>query len=89
MPTKLKKKITRETMDDWRGRPLVVSLVPGDVLEVKEKGRRKTYSAPLAWVAMEIIKRNVEAERSAKRKRRTVSRGLLAVERGGDGLRRS
>lgn len=77
MPTKLKKKITRETMDDWRGRPLVVSLVPGDVLEVKEKGRRKTYSAPLARVALEIIKWNVDSERAEKRTRRAVSRSLL------------
>ncbi len=82
MPTPLRKPITRETLEEFRGRPLVITLAPGDILEVREKGRRKVYSAPLAWVAMEIIKRNVEAERSAKRKRRTVSRGLLAVERG-------
>ncbi len=77
MPTPLKRRVTRETIDAWRDRKLVVSLAPGDVLEVREKGRRKVFSAPLSWVAFEIIKRNVEAERAERKKRRKVKRGLV------------
>jgi hypothetical protein len=76
--TPLKHRVTRETIDEaWQGRKLVVSLTPGDIIEVREKGRRKTFAAPLSWVAMEIIKRNVEAERANGRKRRTAKRSLL------------
>jgi len=76
--TPLRKRVARETVDEaWQGRKLVVTLAPGDVIEVREKGRRKVYAAPISWVAMEIIKRNVEAERDGKRRRRAVSRSLV------------
>ncbi len=73
--TPLRRKVTRETTDDaWQGRKLVVTLAPGDVIEVREKGRRQTFAAPIAWVARQIIQMNVDAKRS---QRRAVKRGLL------------
>ena len=76
--TPLKKRVTRECIDgDWRGRKLVVSLAPGDIIEVREKGRRQTFAAPISWVATQIIKMNVDAERAKRSQRRAVKRGLL------------
>jgi len=77
--TPLRRKVSRETTDDaWQGRKLIVTLAPGDVIEVREKGRRKTFSAPIAWVARQIILFNVEAERAEqKTRRRLVRRSLV------------
>ena len=76
--TPLRRKVTRETTEDaWQGRKLVVSLAPGDIIEVREKGRRQTFSAPIAWVARQIIQMNVDAERAKRSQRRAVKRGLL------------
>ena len=75
--TPLRKRVTRETLEDWRGRKLVVTLAPGDVIEVREKGRRRVYAAPISWVAMQIVKQNVDAERAEKRKARAVKRSLI------------
>ena len=76
--TPLRKKVTREcTEAAWRGRKLVVSLAPGDVIEVREKGRRRVYAAPISWVALQIVKQNVDAERAEKRKARAVKRSLI------------
>jgi hypothetical protein len=59
---------------------LVVVLMPGDVIGIREERCRKLFTAPLARVYQQIIAWNVEAERRSMRKatpRHSVSRGLL------------
>ena len=48
-------------------RRLVVALEPGDVLAIREEGRRRWYSAPLARVFVTIAHWIIAAERAAKR----------------------
>jgi len=61
--TDLKKPVTRRTRAPLgsQGRRLVVSLLPGDVLEIREERRRVGARAPLDWVFWAMTKRNVDA----------------------------
>lgn len=47
MATKLLKEVKRETISRAARRPMIVSLMPGDVLSFREKGRRKTVEISL------------------------------------------
>lgn len=48
MATKLLKPVKREMlMGDDRGRPMIVTLEPGDMLTFRLKGKKTTYSVPL------------------------------------------
>lgn len=65
MLTKLTKPITRETVRlEIRGRPIVVTLCPGDVLEFHEKGKRQRYTIGLEACFWLAVKRNVHNARS-------------------------
>jgi len=50
MTTELKKKVSRVTLGTHRGRKLVVSFVPGDCVEIREKGRRTVETVSIAWL---------------------------------------
>jgi hypothetical protein len=69
--TDLRKVVKRRTVDPCAlvRRRLVVALEPGDVISFRESGRRRWYSAPLSTVFAMVVKRNVEAERDARRKK--------------------
>jgi hypothetical protein len=56
-------------------RRVVVALEPGDVLAVREEGRRTWYRAPVGWVFTQIGRQNAEAmrrEKAAERKARRM-----------------
>ena len=84
MTTKLTKPVRRETSVRYRGRPLIVELMPADdgrcdQVIIHEKGRRTGFGLPVetiylmaAWNAADEAKRVTRG--SGKR---TVSRGLL------------
>lgn len=50
MPTKLHKPVTREVLlrADWQARSIyIVTLEPGGIISFRQKGKKKSYSAPL------------------------------------------
>ena len=53
--TTLNKRVTREMRHQEKGRPVIVTLSPGDMITFRLKGLRKTYSTSLAaclWLAI-------------------------------------
>lgn len=74
--TELRKTLVRRTAGtyDHKRRRIVVMLMPGDVLAMREERTRRVFSAPLARVLRQIIVWNVDAERAAKRAARTAGR---------------
>ena len=75
MATMLKKKVVRKCERSFhKGRQLVVMLEPGDILSMREAGRRTVYSAPLErvfymlarWYADDEIRRKKEEKKMAK-----------------------
>jgi hypothetical protein len=79
MPTPLRKPVTRETVrayDCARGRRLVVTLEPGDVVTIREKGRRKGFSLSLEGVYYVAVEADVKArKREAKRAKIEARKG--------------
>lgn len=77
--TPCRKPITRVSLETYhRGKQLVITIGPGDVVSMRYKRERKTFSAPLGFVHAQIIRLNVEAAISQKKKKRAVKRSLLA-----------
>ena len=70
-------KVTRRTVEpyDHKGRRLVVSLEPGDVISIREERTRSTVSAPLARVYRQMLWWAAEAARATKKTK--VKRGIL------------
>ena len=70
MTTELRRTVTRRCAEphDHRGKRLVVSLEPGDVIGFREERSRKKHVAPLARVYRQVLVWHVEAAR-AERKR--------------------
>jgi hypothetical protein len=54
--TELKYPVVRKAVKQHRGRPYVVTLLPGDVIEFREQWQRKGFSAPLAAVFDQVIR---------------------------------
>lgn len=53
-----------------RPRRIVAQLGPGDVLVMREQGRRYTVALPLDWCYRQGVKARVDAERAERRRRR-------------------
>lgn len=68
MTTPLSKPVRRLTLYPHRGRLMVVSLTPGDVLTLRHARTRKEYSIPLAWCYDAAVKAHVLRERAEKKK---------------------
>jgi len=72
--TPLHKPVTRRSNASYRGRRIVISLLPGDVLEFREERTRQRYLLAIhsayiyaVQLAVERRKREKAAERKAKR----------------------
>lgn len=63
MTTELKKTVTRRCCEphNHRGKRLVVSLEPGDVICFREERSRHYFSAPLSKVYHQIVRWNIES----------------------------
>ena len=66
--TDLKKAVRRRTIGTHRGRRIMVSLEPGDLLALRMERCRQTEYVPLAVIYDYAIKARVLSERAAKRK---------------------
>ena len=71
MPTDLRKTVIRRCTEphDHRGKRLIVALEPGDVISIREERSKKHFSAPLAKVFRQIVRRNLESQSPKRRKR--------------------
>jgi hypothetical protein len=67
MTTKLLKPISRVTVSEHRGRRIVVTMVPGDFIELRESGRRKSEIISIAGVMDFAIKCRVSREQFEKK----------------------
>lgn len=56
-------------------RKIVVTLVPGDVLEFREQGGRRRFTMPVDSAFRIAVKTTVEAERRSKQEARRTRRG--------------
>lgn len=77
MSTKLTKPLSRETFSSLRsgGRVLIVTLLPGDLVEIREKGRRMRYLVPIVSIAWMGIKIEAAAAKKAKAQARKERSG--------------
>ena len=82
MATALKKRVVRKCERSFhKGRQLIVMLEPGDILSMREGGRRTVYSAPLEkvfymlarWYADDEVRRKKEEKKLAKGLKKIVS----------------
>jgi hypothetical protein len=66
--TDLRRTVRRRTVEPCATvrRRLIVALEPGDVLAIREAGRRRWYRAPIARVFVTIAQWNIAAERAAR-----------------------
>lgn len=74
MATSLNRPVVRKTTTPHRGRRMVITLYPGDVVGVRHERARKEYQIPLAWVYDMAVKAEVQrqkAERAKKKKKLT------------------
>ena len=66
--TDLKKRVSRRTIGLHRGRRIMVSLEPGDMLGLRQERCRQTEYVSLAAIFDYAVKARVMSERAAKRK---------------------
>lgn len=74
--TILHRQVNRVTTETYRGRRLVVTLMPGDLIQIRESGRhsKTAFAVPVAWVYLQICKRVAdEAVRLKREKRKRVA----------------
>lgn len=66
--TKLHKRVERETdAKGWRGkRNLIVAFLPGDLIELREKGTRKRWTIPIEAVYSLAVKAEVASQKRAR-----------------------
>lgn len=72
--TPTSKPVTRVTIGTHHGRQLVATLGPGDVLYMRQKGRRQVEGIDLASCYDLSVKRRVAKERFEKAATRKVGR---------------
>lgn len=73
MTTELKRAVTRRTTSAHRGRRVVVTIAPGDIIGFREERTRKTYWIELGACFDMAVKREVariKAEKQQARKGR-------------------
>jgi hypothetical protein len=70
--TTLEKAVTRKTRGNFMHykRPLVVSLLPGDVLRLRELRRKREVFLDLHSLYIEALRRQLAAEKREKRAKR-------------------
>lgn len=83
MTTKLHKPVHRETeatvRDGSKARPIIVSLLPGDVISLRPKGTQRAELIAAATVWMYALRLRVAAQQAEKRAKRA---GRALVKRG-------
>lgn len=72
MATVLNRPVTRKTTMPHRGRQMVVTMYPGDVIGVRHERRRKEYQVPLSWVYDMAVKAEVMRQKAERAKRKKV-----------------
>ena len=77
MATRLNKKVVRETTCSFghRGKPKMVALLPGDLIEIWDKGTHKHWEITIKAVESLAIKIAVAAEKSRKAAEKKAKRG--------------
>jgi hypothetical protein len=71
MTTPLAKPVRRRTLAPHRrGRRVVVSMVPGDVLTFRDERTRTEYSLPVGFAYDMAVKLHVAAKRAEKKRAR-------------------
>jgi hypothetical protein len=73
--TDLNKRVKRRSIAPHRGRRIVVSLEPGDLIGLREERTRKTYYFPIAAAFDFAVKMYVAAARRDKLKAKNAPRG--------------
>ena len=70
--TPLRKRVVRLTAEKcpYLRRHIVIALEPGDILAMREKGRRRWYYAPISRIFGVVARWNVDAERIGKRSKK-------------------
>jgi hypothetical protein len=74
--TTLTKAVRRKTLATYsvlysgEGRPIVVSLEPGDVITFREAGRRQTWSMPIDRMFRQAVREAAQALRHEKRRQK-------------------
>lgn len=70
--TPLNKTLSRRSLVPHRGRRIVITLYPGDLLALREERRRTEFQEPIAaifdWMAKREAQRAIDARRLARKK---------------------
>ena len=76
MATKLNKEVSRETSTriGGRGKVIIVTLLPGDVITFREKGKHTAFETTLEACAWLAIKQKAAADRKEKAEARKAKR---------------
>ena len=75
MATELRKPVRRKTAGkDRRGRALIVTLLPGDVIDMREERCRRSFQLPLQTVYTMAVKAAVDAEASRRKAERRAKK---------------
>ena len=79
MATELKRKVVRRcARSHYKGNRLVVILEPGDILGMREAGKRTTYRASLERVFWTLAKWHAAKQAEDKAKAKKLKRALRA-----------
>lgn len=70
MATTLTKAVKRVTVNEHRGRRLVITLLPGDLIEIRESGRRTHEVISIGGVLDFAVQCRVSREQFLKRQKK-------------------
>lgn len=68
--TPLSKRITRRTIGQHRGRRVIVTLEPGDVIGFRAERTRRTFYTSLAACFDLALRQQVAADRAARKRKK-------------------
>lgn len=80
MATVLTKAVTREVPRPNGDRAYMVTLKPGGIISIREKGKRTSYEVSVEavwWLGAKAAAQELRAERQVRRISRKVNRGIL------------